>query len=69
MNSKTIILIATLLACTNAIAQNVDEALKAFSQKANAANANVFFDALYKENFIDERVHFDSSSPKDSLEQ
>lgn len=69
MNSKTIILIATLLACTNAIAQNVDEALKAFSKKANAANANVFFDALYKENFIDERVHFDSSSPKDSLEQ
>ncbi len=69
MNSKTIILIATLLACTNAVAQNVDEALKAFSQKANAANANVFFDALYKENFIDERVHFDSNSPKDSLEQ
>lgn len=69
MNSKTIILIATLLACTNAIAQNVDEALKAFSQKANAVNANVFFDALYKENFIDERVHFDSNSPKDSLEQ
>lgn len=33
MNSKTIILIATLLACTNAIAQNVDEALKAFSKK------------------------------------
>ena len=50
-------------------AQDVEDALAKFDKQPVAATANAFFDALLKEEFIDEKTTFPASASADSLRQ
>lgn len=50
-------------------AQDVESALAKFDKQPVAATANAFFDALLKEEFIDEKTTFPASASADSLRQ
>jgi AraC-like DNA-binding protein/tetratricopeptide (TPR) repeat protein len=50
-------------------AQDVESALAKFDKQPVAATANAFFDALLKQEFIDEKTTFPASATADSLRQ
>ena len=50
-------------------AQDVEDALAKFDKQPVAATANAFFDALLKQEFIDEKTTFPASATADSLRQ
>ena len=64
-----IAVVTLLMAGTSMIAkaQHVENALAKFDKTPTAATANAFFDALLKEEFIDEGIKFPASSSTDSL--
>lgn len=70
---KTICQLSVLLMCLtasiNTTAQSVEQTLKQFDSKADAATANKFFAELLKAEFIDEKVTFAGSAPADSMRQ
>ena len=63
------IAILLILLCTVAKAQQVESLLQKFDQQANVANANLFFDELKKQDFLDEPIVFAKETPVDSLQQ
>lgn len=64
-------LLVWLFACLSSVAwaQDVDEALAQFDQHPDAKAANDFFDALLKQEFIDEQTVFPATASTDSLQQ
>lgn len=70
---ETICQLSVLLMCMtasiNTTAQSVEQTLKQFDSKADAATANKFFAELLKAEFIDEKVTFAGSAPADSMRQ
>lgn len=70
---ETICQLSVLLICMtasiNTTAQSVEQTLKQFDSKADAATANQFFAELLKAEFIDEKVTFAGSAPADSMRQ
>lgn len=63
------VLLMCLTASINTTAQSVEQTLKQFDSKADAATANKFFAELLKAEFIDEKVTFAGSAPADSMRQ
>ena len=66
MKRHFLVLLLTSL-CVMAQAQGVEGALAKFDKKPTVATANEFFDALLKEEFIDEKIAFPASAGADSV--
>ena len=68
MRKRLLILLLTGISVMTQ-AQDVEGALAKFDKQPVAATANEFFDALLKEEFIDEKTTFPTSASTDSLRQ
>lgn len=66
---RLIVWLFVSVSVVGAWAQDVESALAKFDKQPVAATANAFFDALLKEEFIDEKTTFPASASADSLRQ
>lgn len=66
---RLIVWLFVSVSVVGAWAQDVESALAKFDKQPVAATANAFFDALLKEEFIDEKTTFPASATADSLRQ
>ena len=70
MRFRILLCLFLTVGCWLAKAQdNIQPLLTQFDKKPDAATANRFFDELFKEEFIDEKIVFDSHAPTDSMQQ